>query len=559
MRVIEQVRAQLRQALTEAIERAVAAGDLTGPAPASIVLEVPKDKAHGEYATNLAMVMAKPERKAPRAVAEAVLKHLKTEGTWIESAEIAGPGFMNIRLKFGWVHQVLPAVQAEGEQFGHSDHGGAKRILLEFVSANPTGPMVLVQARSGAYGSTLARVLNAAGYHCNTEFYVNDAGNQVKLLARSVDLRAQELRGATIEIPEGCYPGDYVIDAARLLLEQDPNFLDKPEEERLAFLEKWAPEYFRNGQEEVLRAYGVVFDRWFSERTLRAENKPAELVDRLLKAGQAYEQEGAVWMRTTEYGDDKDRVLVKSGGEYTYFAADACYHMNKYDRGYELLIDILGQDHHGYLGRMKAMVECLGHSKDSLEILFTQMVRLFKDGQEFRMSKRAGNFVLMEDLLEQVPVDAARFFFLTRGADTHMDFDLDLANLKSSDNPVYYVQYAHARICSILRQAQEAGIVVPAAAQAALTLLQDEAEHDLMRKLADFPEEIIAAADAREPHRLTRYVTELATVFHSFYTRCRVVTDDAALTQARLVLCDATRTVLRNALTMMGVGAPERM
>jgi arginyl-tRNA synthetase len=559
VRVIEQVRAQLRQALTEAIERAVAAGDLTGPAPASIVLEVPKDKAHGEYATNLAMVMAKPERKAPRAVAEAVLKHLKTEGTWIESAEIAGPGFMNIRLKFGWVHQVLPAVQAEGEQFGHSDHGGAKRILLEFVSANPTGPMVLVQARSGAYGSTLARVLNAAGYHCNTEFYVNDAGNQVKLLARSVDLRAQELRGATIEIPEGCYPGDYVIDAARLLLEQDPNFLDKPEEERLAFLEKWAPEYFRNGQEEVLRAYGVVFDRWFSERTLRAENKPAELVDRLLKAGQAYEQEGAVWMRTTEYGDDKDRVLVKSGGEYTYFAADACYHMNKYDRGYELLIDILGQDHHGYLGRMKAMVECLGHSKDSLEILFTQMVRLFKDGEEFRMSKRAGNFVLMEDLLEQVPVDAARFFFLTRGADTHMDFDLDLANLKSSDNPVYYVQYAHARICSILRQAQEAGIVVPAAAQAALTLLQDEAEHDLMRKLADFPEEIIAAADAREPHRLTRYVTELATVFHSFYTRCRVVTDDAALTQARLVLCDATRTVLRNALTMMGVGAPERM
>lgn len=559
MRVIEQVRAQLRQALTEAIERAVAAGDLTGPAPASIVLEVPKDKAHGEYATNLAMVMAKPERKAPRAVADAVLKHLNTEGTWIESAEIAGPGFINIRLKFGWVHQVLPAVQAEGEQFGHSDHGAAKRILLEFVSANPTGPMVLVQARSGAYGSTLSRVLNAAGYHCNTEFYVNDAGNQVKLLARSVDLRAQELRGATIEIPEGCYPGDYVIDAARLLLERDPNFLDKPEEARLAFLEKWAPEYFRNGQEEVLRAYGVVFDRWFSERTLRAENKPAELVDRLLKAGQAYEQEGAVWMRTTEYGDDKDRVLVKSGGEYTYFAADACYHMNKYDRGYEILIDILGQDHHGYLGRMKAMVECLGHSKDSLEILFTQMVRLFKDGQEFRMSKRAGNFVLMEDLLDQVPVDAARFFFLTRGADTHMDFDLDLANLKSSDNPVYYVQYAHARICSILRQAQEAGIAVPAAAQATLTLLQDESEHDLMRKLADFPEEIIAAADAREPHRLTRYVTELATVFHSFYTRCRVVTEDAALTQARLVLCDATRTVLRNALTMMGVGAPERM
>jgi arginyl-tRNA synthetase len=559
VRVIEQVRAQLRQALTEAIERAAAAGELTGPTPASIVLEVPKDKAHGDYATNLAMVMAKPERKAPRAVAEAIIKHLPTEGTWIESAEIAGPGFINIRLRFGWVHQVLPAIAAEGKNFGQSDHGGGKRILLEFVSANPTGPMVLVQARSGAYGSTLARVLNTAGYHCNTEFYVNDAGNQVKLLARSVDLRAQELRGATIEIPEGCYPGDYVIDAARLLLDQDPNFLDKPEEERLAFLEKWAPEYFRRGQETVLASYGVVFDRWFSERTLREAEKPAELVERLLKAGQAYEQDGAVWMRTTEYGDDKDRVLVKSGGEYTYFAADACYHMNKYDRGYEILIDILGQDHHGYLGRMKAMVECLGHSKDSLEILFTQMVRLFKDGQEFRMSKRAGNFVLMEDLLEQVPVDAARFFFLTRGADTHMDFDLDLANLKSSDNPVYYVQYAHARICSILRQAGEAGIALPSAAQVDLTLLKDEAELDLIRKLADFPEEVIGAADTREPHRLTRYVNDLATVFHSFYTRCRVVTDDAALTQARLVLCDTARTVLHNALTMMGVSAPERM
>lgn len=559
MRVIEQIRTQLRQALTEAVARAVAAGELVGPAPASIILEVPKEKAHGDYATNLAMVMAKLERKSPRAVAEAIVKHLPSGGTWIESAEIAGPGFINIRLKFGWVHQVLPAVQAEGEHFGKSEHGGGKRILLEYVSANPTGPMVLVQARSGAYGSSLGRVLNAAGYRCNTEFYVNDAGNQVRLLAKSVDLRAQELRGATIEIPEGCYPGDYVIDAARELLEKDPDFLAKPEEERLTFLEKWAPEYFRSGQEKVLAEYGVVFDRWFSERTLREANKPAELVERLLKAGQAYEQDGAVWMRTTDFGDDKDRVLVKSDGQFTYFAADACYHMDKYDRGFETLIDILGQDHHGYLGRMKAMVECLGHSKDSFEILFTQMVRLFKDGQEFRMSKRQGNFVLMEDLLDQVSVDAARFFFLTRGLDTHMDFDLDLANLKSSDNPVYYVQYAHARICSILRQAAEQGLAVPSADQTDLTRLSDEAELDLMRKLADFPEEIIAAADAREPHRLTRYLNDLATVFHSFYTRCRVVTDDTALTQARLVLCDATRLVLRNALTMLGVSAPERM
>jgi arginyl-tRNA synthetase len=549
----------LRQALTEAVTRAVAAGELTGPAPATIVLEVPKDKAHGDYATNLAMVMAKPERKAPRAVAEAIVKHLPKGDNWIEAAEIAGPGFINLRLKSGWIHQVLPAVKAEGEQFGVSEHGAGKRILLEYVSANPTGPMVLVQARSGAYGSTLGRVLNAAGYECRTEFYCNDAGNQVKLLAKSVDLRMQELKGATIEIPEGCYPGDYVIDAAKALLDQKPSFLDQPEEERLAFLERWAPGFFREGQEEVLRNYGVVFDRWFLEHTLRDAGKPKELVERLLKAGQAYEQDGAIWMRTTEYGDDKDRVLVKSDGEVTYFAVDACYHMDKYDRGNEILIDVLGQDHHGYLGRMKAMVECLGHSKDSLEILFTQIVRLFKDGEEFRMSKRKGNFVLMEDLLDQVSVDAARYFFLMRGLDAHMDFDLDLANLKSSDNPVFYVQYAHARICSILRQAEEAGVPAPAAGQVDLTQLKDESELDLMRKLAEFPEEIIGAADAREAHRLTRYVNELATLFHSFYTRCRVVTDDAPLTQARLLLCDATRTVLRNALTLMGVSAPERM
>jgi arginyl-tRNA synthetase len=558
VRVIEQIKSQISQALTEAVGRAVAAGDLTGPAPA-VVLDMPKDKAHGDFATNLAMVMAKPERKAPRAVAEAVLKHFSTEGTWIAGAEIAGPGFINLRLKEGWIHQVLPAVQAEGEKFGWSDYGGGKRILLEYVSANPTGPMVLVQARSGAYGSTLGRVLNAAGYQCNTEFYCNDGGNQVKKLAMSVDLRARELRGATIEIPEGCYPGDYVIDAAKELLEKDPGFLEKPEEERLNFLEKWAPEYFRSGQEVVLRNYGVVFDRWFSENSLSENNKPQELVQRLLKTGEAYEADGAVWMRTTNYGDDKDRVLIKSDGEYTYFSKDACYHMDKYDRGNDVLIDILGQDHHGYLGRMKAMVACLGHSKDSFEILFTQMVRLFKDGQEFRMSKRAGNFVLMEDLLEQVSVDAARYFFLTRGLDTHMDFDLDLANLKSSDNPVYYVQYAHARICSILRQAEEAGQKVPAADQVDLSLLKDESELDLMRRLAEFPEEVIGAADAREAHRLSRYVNDVATVFHSFYTRCRVMTDDVALTRARLVLCDATRVVISNALNLMGVSAPERM
>ncbi|MEW8976911.1 MAG: arginine--tRNA ligase [Symbiobacterium sp.] len=558
MRVIESVKSEIRQALADAVTRAAAAGQLVGPAP-EIMLESPKDKAHGDFATNLAMVMARQEKKPPRVIAQAIVDHLETEGTWIESVEIAGPGFINLRLRHGWVHQVLPAIQAEGPDYGKSDHGRGQKILLEYVSANPTGPMVLVQARAGAFGSALARLLNWAGYDCKTEFYVNDAGNQVKILARTVDLRAQELRGATVEIPEGYYPGEDVIECARHLLEQYPDFLERPEEERLAFLETWAPEYFRKGHEEVLRRYGVEFDRWFRERSLREAGAPARLVQWLLDKGEAYEKDGAIWMRTTAYGDDKDRVLVKSDGEYTYFAADACYHKDKYDRGFTTLIDILGQDHHGYLGRMKAMVECLGHPRDSLEILFTQIVRLFKDGQEYRMSKRKGNYVTLEELLEQVSVDAARFFFLMRSLDTHMDFDLDLANLKSSDNPVYYVQYAHARICSILRQAKEQGIDVPTASEVDLRLLSDESEVELMRKLAEFPEEVIGAADSREVHRIPRFLNELATVFHQFYTRCRVVTDDPALTRARLVLVDATRIVLANALGILGVSAPERM
>lgn len=557
MRVVEQVKDEMRQLLAAAYMAAKVAGELAAE-PDAILLEVPKEKSHGDFATNLAMVMARVERKAPRAVAEAILRHLQTEGTVIASAEIAGPGFLNIRLKQGWMLPVLEAVQREGALFGQTDHGQGQRILLEYVSANPTGPMVLVQARSGALGSALARILNWAGYRCDTEFYVNDAGNQVRQLALSVDLRARQEAGEAIEFT-GEYPGDYVIECARDLLNAQPDFLSRPEAERIAFLETWAPEYFRGGQEEILRGYGVVFDQWFSERSLRESGAVEAVVNRLKESGEAYEQDGAVWMRTTAYADDKDRVIVRSNGELTYFAGDAAYHRNKYERGYEVLINILGQDHHGYEGRLKAMAQCLGRDRNSLQILFTQMVRLFKDGEEVRMSKRRGTFVLMEDLLDEVSVDAARFFFLARSFDAHMDFDMNLANLKSNENPVYYVQYAHARICSILRAAAEAGHAVPSAEAVDLTVLTDESEVDLVRKIAEFPEEVIMAADAREPHRLTRYVTELATAFHSFYNRCRVITEDQAVTGARLVLVDAVRTVVRNGLGILGVSSPERM
>nr|PZN43610.1 MAG: arginine--tRNA ligase [Bacillota bacterium] len=556
---MQEVQNQIRAALRAAVAAAAEAAGLTGPGPGKSHPEAPKEKAHGDLATNLALVMARGERKPPRAVAEAILRHLDLGGTWAERVEVAGPGFLNFFLKPGWLHQVLVAVQQEGENYGKSDHGQGKRVLLEYISANPTGPVVLVQARAGAVGSTLARLLNWAGYRCDTEFYVNDAGNQVKALARAVDLRARQLAGENVEFT-GEYPAEYVIDCARDLLKQYPDFLQKPEEERLAFLERWAPEYFRAGQEEVLRRYGVVFDNWFSERKLRESGAVEALIQRLKEMGEAYEADGAVWMRTTKYGDDKDRVLVKSDGEYTYFCADAAYHLNKYERGYDLLINIWGQDHHGYQGRMKAMVQCLGRPPESLELLITQLVRLVKDGQEYKMSKRQGNIVELEDLLEEVSVDAARFFFLMRSLDSHMDFDINLANLASQENPVYYVQYAHARICSLLRQAEEAGYRVPDAASVRLEVLQDPAELDLLKKIAELPEEIIHAAESREPHRIARYVMDVAALFHAFYNRCRVLgAESEELTRARLVLADATRVVIRNVLGLMGVSAPERM
>jgi arginyl-tRNA synthetase len=557
VRVVEEVKDQLRRTLAGAYLEAKAAGDLAAE-PDVVLLEVPKERAHGDFATNLAMMMARVEKKAPRAVAEAIVRHIRTEGTPVASVEIAGPGFINIRLHPGWMNAALVAVQQEGERYGQSRHGGGRRILLEYVSANPTGPMVLVQARSGALGSALDRLLNWAGYRCETEFYINDGGTQIEQLAKSVDLRARQQAGEQVEF-SGEYPGEYVLECAADLLKEYPDFLVRPEAERYAFLERWAPEYFRRGQEEVLRNYGVVFDNWFRESTLRASGAVDEVVRRLIEMGAAYEQDGAVWMRTTAYGDDKDRVIVRSNGESTYFCADAAYHMNKYDRGYDLLINILGQDHHGYEGRLKAMAQCLGHGRDTLEILFTQMVRLFKDGEEVRMSKRRGTFVLMEDLLDEVSVDAARFFFLMRSFDVHMDFDMNLANLKSNENPVYYVQYAHARICSMLRQAEEGGHRVSDAKAVDLRVLADESEVDLIRKIAEFPEEIISAAEAREPARVTRYVVDLATSFHSFYNRCRVISGDPTLTGARLVLVDGVRRVVANALGLLGVTAPERM
>lgn len=576
MRVVLQVQDEIRRALAGAIAAAAAAGELSGDVP-EFVLEVPRQKEHGDFATNAALLMAKTERKPPRQVAEAIVRHLGTEGGAISGADVAGPGFINFRLRPGWLHQALVAIQQEGEGFARSDHGQGKRILLEYVSANPTGPLVIVNARAATIGSTLARLLNTAGYVCHTEFYVNDGGNQVRILAATLDFRCREiLNDDSVVQPPEIYPGEYNVEAARVWLELHgittveaynaykaaaPATASAPPGEAgfMDALARWGTEYFRSGQQGVLDRFGVSFDQWFSERTLRDEQWPEKVVQHLRDLGQVYEAEGASWLKTSEFGDDKDRVIVKSDGGFTYVVPDIAYHWNKFRRGYSTLIDILGQDHHGYVPRLRASLRCLGYPGEAVEVLLIQMVRVIRGGQLVRMSKRKGDFVLMADLLDEVSVDAARFFFLMRSCDTQMDFDLDLANLKSNENPVFYVQYAHARIASLLREADKRGHSVPDAGQVDLTVLTDESELALTRKLADLPEEVIGAADAREAQRLTRYVHEVATAFHSFYTRCRVITDDAGLTAARLVLTDATRSVLRSALSLMGVSAPDSM
>ena len=558
-RTLEEVKQGIRAGLAMALEKAREAGELSFGSLPPLELEVPQRKEHGDYSSNAALLLAREAGRPPREVAEAILRHFGCEGTWVERAEVAGPGFINFFLKPGWLYRTLEVIAAGGAGYGRSDYGRGRKVQVEFVSANPTGPLVVVGARAGAVGDALANLLDAAGYRVQREYYINDAGHQVAVLGRSLEIRFRQLLGEDIPLPEDAYPGEYLVEVAReLLAEKGPGFLH-PEEGRLERFSSYAVERMLRDIRRELDDYGVRFDVWFSEASLHRAGALQEVLDLLRARGYVYEREGALWLRTTLFGDDKDRVLVKADGEATYFLADIAYHRDKFRRGFEKVIDIWGPDHHGYIPRMQAAMRALGYPEGSLEVLIVQMVRLFKEGSPVRMSKRAGDIVLMADLLEEVGRDAARFFFLMRTPESHLDFDLDLARLQSNENPVYYVQYAHARVCSILRQAAAEGVTVPDPRRIDLTVLKEEVELDLIRKLAELPEEIISAAESRQPHHLTRYLQELATVFHSFYTRCRVLGPDAALTAARLAVVDATRVVLRNALALLGVSAPDRM
>lgn len=525
--------------------------------PRDIPLEIPRNREHGDYATNLPMTLAKPLKKAPVKIAGEILAAMPDSDV-VGGAEIAGPGFINLTVKAGTLRDVVAETLEAGAQFGRSGIGSGKKIQVEFVSANPTGPLSVGHGRIAAIGDTIARLLEACGYDTVREFYVNDIGNQIKNLAASVDLRYMEALGRDVQLDQAGYQGEYIKTYALELKDKyGDSLLEKDEDERRSMMASYTIERVISEQDESLKRFGVAFDRWFGEHELY----DTDIVDSVLKTLEEkdllYENEGALWLATSRFLDDQDRVLKKSGGASTYFLSDIAYHKEKFDRGFDIVIDIWGADHHGYIARMKSSMEALGIDPGRLEIAVVQLVRFKKSGDFVRMSKRAGNLVTLSDLVEEVGRDAARFFFLMRTKESHLDFDIELAKERSEKNPMFYLQYAHARICSLLGKAAEEGIE-PGAGN--LSLLDSPQELALMKKLANFPWEVQLSGAAREPHRVITFLTELAGDFHAFYHDHRVVDGgEKELSAARLALCDAVRTVLANGLGLLGISAPESM
>ncbi len=551
---------RLRQHIADALQACFSQGLLHSGVTPEIVLELPARSEHGDFATNLAMVLAKAEKKSPRQIAEIVRSALGDAGGIVDKVEIAGPGFINFFLAPGCWFGVLDEITEKGSAFGRSSLGCGMRVQVEFVSANPTGPLHIGHGRGAATGDAVASILEAAGFEVQREYYINDAGNQVNLLGRSIWLRLRELLGETVDFPEDGYRGDYIREIARDLLGgKGLEIAQLPEAEALGVCGLFGMQTVLDWIRRDLQEFGVRFDNWYSERSLYERDMVALELDKLRRKGLTYEDEGALWFRTTDYGDDKDRVLIRSDGTPTYFASDVAYHMEKFERGFHRVIDVWGADHHGYIPRIKAVLAGLGHAPEDLEVLLIQMVNLLRAGEPVTMGKRSGEFVTLRDVVEEVGRDACRFFFLMRRSDSQLDFDLALAKEQSADNPVFYVQYAHARICSINRNAAEQGVEVPKHGEADFSALRLEEEIALAKILARYPEALESAAKQLEPHRIVFYLQELAAVFHSYYNRQRVLTDDAQISRARLYLVNAVRTVLANALLLLGVSTPEQM
>ncbi|HCN59486.1 arginine--tRNA ligase [Mammaliicoccus fleurettii] len=547
---------QVKETLIEEIKASILKAELVESVP-EIKIESPKDPANGDYSSNIAMVLTKLARKNPREIANQIVDNLDTTKANVKKVDIAGPGFINFYLDQQYLTDIIKSALTKGEAFGKSEERKNESIIVEYVSANPTGDLHIGHARNAAVGDTLSNVLNAAGYDVTREYYINDAGKQIENLAHSIEARYNQALGQDTELPEDGYYGKDIIAIGKDLAEKQPEIKDQPEDVRIKTFRQLGLDYEMVKLKQDLADFNIHFDNWFSETSLYETNKITAVLNKMTELGFTYEQDGATWLKTTEFGDDKDRVLIKQDGTYTYFLPDIAYHYDKVERGYDKLINLFGADHHGYINRLKASLETFGVDSKRLEIQIMQMVRLLQDGVEVKMSKRTGNAITLRDIMDEVGIDAARYFLTMRSPDTHFDFDMELAKKESQDNPVYYVQYAHARISSIIRQANEKDITIDQNVD--LSSITHEKAYDLLKKIAEFEPTIVSAAESRSPHRITNYIQDLAAQFHKFYNAEKVLTDDLDKTKAHLALIEAARITLRNALALIGVSAPESM
>ncbi|MGD7053843.1 arginine--tRNA ligase [Sutcliffiella horikoshii] len=556
MNIVEQVQERLKEEIKASVLKAGLATEEQIPA---VVLETPKDKTNGDYSTNMAMQLARVAKKAPRMIAEEIVKNFDQSKASIEKIDIAGPGFINFYMDNAYLTDLIPTILKAGTDYGRSNIGKGEKINVEFVSANPTGDLHLGHARGAAVGDSLCNVLDKAGYEVTREYYINDAGNQINNLALSVEARYFQALGQDKEMPEDGYHGKDIIGIGQAIADEfSDRFVNESEEDRRSFFREYGLKYEMKKLQQDLEEFRVRFDVWYSETSLYNNGKIDEALTTLREQGHIYEEEGATWFRSTEFGDDKNRVLIKNDGSYTYLTPDIAYHQDKLKRGHDKLINIWGADHHGYIPRMKAAIEALGYGKDALEVEIIQLVHLFQNGEKMKMSKRTGKAVTMRDLMEEVGLDAVRYFFAMRSGDTHLDFDMDLAVSQSNENPVFYAQYAHARICSMLRQGEEQGLSLEG--NFALEHISSEKEIDLLKKLGEYPLAVAEAAEKRIPHRITNYTFELASALHSFYNAEKVLdADNMEKSKARLGLMKAVQITLQDALKLIGVSAPEKM
>lgn len=550
----------IQKIIQYAAETAHRKGDLPSSVYPEFSIDEPKIEAHGDFSTNIAMVMASAQKLPPRKVAEIILKYLSDPEHIIAKTEIAGPGFINIFIHPAAWLPALRMVHEQGARFGAADMGQGKRIQVEFVSANPTGPLHVGHGRGAAVGDSVANILSFCGYDVQREYYINDSGRQIRTLGRSVFLRYQQLFGEDIAFPQDCYQGDYIVDIATEIKKAKGNsLLDQSDDNAIGYCARYAADVILADIKKDLIAFGVIHDNWFSEQSLFDSGHVDQVLNEFKKNKIIYEKDGALWFSTSRFGDEKDRVVVRNNGLTTYFASDIAYHHDKFKRGFERVIDVWGADHHGYIPRMTASIQASGYSRDHFKVILVQLVNLLRGGQPVAMSTRSGEFVTLKDVIHEVGRDAARFIFLTRHYESPLDFDLELAKQKTNDNPVYYVQYVHARIASIARKGMEKGI--PAAQWDADTLsrLTEAEEIQLMKAIARYPETVSSSAAHLEPHRITFYLMNLAACFHAYYNKHRVLVDDPTLTRGRLYLVLAVQKVISNGLALLGVSAPQKM